>query len=74
MISGLRHTFAVTSFRRLDQAGRDMYDEIPVLSAYMGHDRIYGTEKYLHMTAENSADILGRMEHFNLGIFPEVDE
>lgn len=70
----LRHTFAVTSFRRLDQAGRDMYDEIPVLSAYMGHDRIYGTEKYLHMTAENSADILGRMEHFNLGIFPEVDE
>ena len=51
-----------------------MYDEIPVLSAYMGHDRIYGTEKYLHMTAENSADILGRMEHFNLGIFPEVDE
>lgn len=69
----LRHTFAVTSFRRLDHAGRDMYDEAPVLSAYMGHDRIYGTEKYLHMTAENSADILERMECFNKGIFPEVD-
>lgn len=70
----LRHTFAVTAFRKLDSEGKDMYDEAPVLSTYMGHDRIYGTEKYLHMTAENSGDILSLMEHFNEGIFPEVPE
>ena len=70
----LRHTFAVAAFRKLDLSGKDMYDEAPILSTYMGHDRIYGTEKYLHMTAENSADILDCMEKFNEGLFPEVDE
>lgn len=70
----LRHTFAVATFRKLNLSGKDMYDEAPILSTYMGHDRIYGTEKYLHMTAENSADILACMEKFNEGLFPEVDE
>lgn len=69
----LRHTFAVASFRKLNLEGRDMYEEVPVLSTYMGHDRIYGTEKYLHMTTENSTDILACMEKFNEGLFPEVD-
>ena len=69
-----RHTFAVTAFRKLDLSGKDIYDEAPILSTYMGHDRIYGTEKYLHMTAENSADILEYMEKFNEGLFPEADE
>lgn len=69
----LRHTFAVASFRKLNLEGRDMYEEAPVLSTYMGHERIYGTEKYLHMTTENSADILAYMEKFNEGLFPEVD-
>lgn len=70
----LRHTFAVMAFRKLASEGKDMYDEAPVLSTYMGHDRIYGTEKYLHMTAENSGDILSLMERFNEGVFPEVPE
>lgn len=70
----IRHSFAVASFRKLDHEGKDMYSEAPVLSAYMGHDRIYGTEKYLHMTAENSADIMEKMEAFNNGLFPEVPE
>ena len=72
----LRHTFAVNAFRKLHNEGKDMYDEAPVLSAYMGHDSIYGTEKYLHMAAENSNDILELMNEFNSSqsIFPEVDE
>ena len=69
----LRHTFAVASFREQQTAGRDMYDEAPVLSTYMGHEGIYGTEKYLHMTTENSDDILRCMEQFNEGLFPEVN-
>ena len=71
----LRHSFAVHSFRQMHKSGKDMYDEAPVLSAYMGHDSIYGTERYLHMAAENSADIISMMEDFNRsqGLFPEVD-
>ena len=40
----LRHTFAVTSFRKQDRDGVDMYAAAPYLSTYMGHDRLYGTE------------------------------
>lgn len=70
----LRHSFAVAAFRRLEHNGLDMYDGIPVLSTYMGHENLYGTEHYLHMTAENSRDILDKMEEFNKGIFPGVPE
>lgn len=70
----LRHSFAVAAFRRLDNNGLDMYDEIPAPSAYMGHENLYGTEHYLHMTTENSRDILDKVEEFNKGLFPEVLE
>lgn len=70
----IRHSFAVASFRKLDSEGKDMYNEVPILSTYMGHAQIYGTEKYLHMTTENSSDIMDKMEIFNNGLFPEVPE
>jgi len=38
----------------------------------MGHDRIYGTEKYLHMTAENSEDLIEQTTSYSAGLFPEV--
>ncbi len=68
----LRHSFAVAAFRQLDNNGLDMYNEIPILSTYMGHENLYGTEHYLHMTTENSQDIMDKMKEFNKGLFPEV--
>jgi len=68
----LRHTFAVTSFRKQDLVGIDMYAAAPYLSTYMGHDRIYGTEIYLHMTAENSEDVIEQNAAYSTGLFPEV--
>lgn len=70
----LRHSFAVLSLRQLSLNGADLYSEIPILSTYMGHENIYGTEHYLHSTTENNQDILLKMESFNKGVFPEVDE
>lgn len=68
----LRHTFAVHSFRKQDLAGVDMYTAEPFLSAYMGHTRIHGTETYLHMTAENSTDVIKKTTAYTDGLFPEV--
>jgi len=68
----LRHTFAVASFRKQDRNGVDMYAAAPYLSTYMGHDRLYGTEKYLHMTAENSEDLIEQTSSYSAGLFPEV--
>lgn len=45
-----RHTFAVNSFRQMIEKGYDMYVSLPVISAYMGHDSIAATEKYLRLT------------------------
>lgn len=45
-----RHTFAVNSFRQMIGKGHDMYVSLPIISAYMGHDSIAATEKYLRLT------------------------
>ena len=50
----LRHTFAVNSLRKQQADGVDRYYAVPILSTYMGHDDIYGTELYLQMTADVS--------------------
>lgn len=70
----LRHSYAVAALCKLDADGFDLYSEMPVLSTYMGHENLYGTEHYLHMTAENSHDIISKMEIFSKGLFPEVPE
>jgi len=68
----IRHTFAVHSFRKQDRAGVDMYSAAPFLSTFMGHTKLYGTETYLHMSAENSADIIEKSAEYTQGLFPEV--
>jgi integrase len=45
-----RHAFAVQRLERWYRAGADLHAQLPWLSAYMGHDNILGTEKYLHAT------------------------
>ena len=68
----IRHSYAVAIFQQLANDGVDVYSEVPILSTYLGHKNIYGTEKYLHMTASNGADILKKMADYNRGVFPEV--
>lgn len=45
-----RHAFAVHRLEGWYRAGVDLQARLPWLSAYMGHDNILGTEKYLHAT------------------------
>jgi len=68
----MRHCFAVNSFRKQDLAGTDMYSCAPLLSTYMGHKKMDCTETYLHMTAENSRDIIDKASQYSKGLFPEV--
>jgi integrase len=70
----LRHSFAVASFRKQDKTGVDMYASAPFLSEFLGHDQLDGTETYLHMTAENSADTIDRTQTYSRGLFPEVPQ
>ena len=69
----IRHSYAVATFQKLEHEGKDLYSEAPILSTYLGHKNIYGTEKYLHATAATNAEILQKMSDYNVGLFPEVD-
>jgi integrase len=45
-----RHTFAVYSFKKMIDEGKDMYVALPILSKYLGHKTIYATEPYVRLT------------------------
>jgi len=68
----LRHTFTVNSLRLQIAAGVDVYRSTPLLSIYLGHKYLRGTEKYLHMTAECAEDIFASTTAYTKGLFPEV--
>ena len=48
----LRHSFAVRRLTCWYKAGADLQAKLPLLSAYMGHDDLLGTERYLRATPE----------------------
>jgi len=57
-----RHTFAVHRLIRWYRAGVDINARLPWLSAYMGHDNLLGTERYLTATPELMATAGRRLE------------
>lgn len=48
----LRHSLAVHRLYQWYAEGADVQNKLPLLSAYMGHDRIQHTEVYLHLTED----------------------
>lgn len=70
----LRHTFAVHTLQQQSTAGIDRFYSIPILSTYLGHNDIYGTELYLQLTPEYHESIIKRAETYVGNIFPEVYE
>lgn len=57
-IHSLRHTFAVHSLRKQINEGKELMSILPVLSKYMGHRNISGTQKYLHLIKEFFSDCI----------------
>ena len=51
-LHGLRHTFAVHRVTSWYREGADVQTLLPVLSTYMGHVKLEGTQVYLSMTPE----------------------
>ncbi len=48
----LRHAFAVHRLTAWAQAGVDIHAKLPLLSAYLGHQNVLGTEVYLKATPQ----------------------
>lgn len=61
-VHDLRHTFAVHRLEAWYRAGADLSAKLPLLSAYMGHESIAATQRYLRLTPELFPDLASRME------------
>ena len=67
-IHDLRHTFAVYTLLRWYRNGEALDAKLPLLSTYLGHQNLLGTQRYLHLTAEFFPEITARVD----AVFGEV--
>lgn len=67
-IHDLRHTFAVHTLLRWYRNGEALDAKLPLLSTYLGHQNLLGTQRYLHLTAEFFPEITARVD----AVFGEV--
>jgi integrase len=72
-VHDLRHTFAVNRLLAWYQTGDEIWAKLPLLSTYMGHVTVTGTEIYLHATAE-LMDQANRRFHSHFAIPPFIRE
>lgn len=70
----LRSTFAVHRLVKWYREGADLRTTLPVLSAYLGHRDMYGTQRYLKMTAEVYPDLSERLENRYGDIIPRSNK
>lgn len=67
-----RHTFAVHCLNNWVLSGEDITVALPVLSRYLGHSSLKGTQKYLQLTAQMYPDITARLEEQFGDLIPQM--
>ena len=68
----IRHSFVCHRLNNWVRAGVDLMAMLPVLSKYLGHENVGGTQWYLKLTAEAYPDITEKMNEISGYVFPEV--
>ena len=63
----LRHTFAVDRLTAWYRQGKDVQRLLPLLSTYLGHTSVAGTQVYLRMTPELLREAGARFERYAAG-------
>ena len=66
----LRHTFSVHSLASMSESGLDLYYCLPILSTYLGHQSLRGTDTYVRLTAEMYPDLINKTSLLCSGVFP----
>lgn len=66
----LRHSHAVHKLESWYRQGADLGAKLPLLSTYLGHKSLVGTQRYLHLTPEIFPDITSRLDQFAGHVIP----
>ncbi len=72
-IHDLRHTFAVNCLKKWVLSGRDLNNALPYLSAYLGHEDMRGSQRYLRLTADLYPELTSKVENTCAYVIPEVE-
>lgn len=67
-----RHAFCVHTLAKQVQDGVDLYVALPILSVYLGHSSVRGTQRYLRLTAEAYPDLIDKVFRTCGYVLPEV--
>lgn len=70
----LRHTFAVHTLMKQVKSGKDMYCLLPILSVFMGHQSLSGTESYVRLTSEMFPELNIQISKISSYIFPSLEK
>lgn len=73
-VHDLRHTCAVHSLMKQVKEGADIYCILPVISMFLGHKTIQGTELYVRLTQEMYPDIIKQEQSVSAFVFPSQPE
>ena len=69
-----RHTFAVHSLMKQVRSGRDIYCLLPILSVFMGHKTLAGTEHYVRLTSEIFPELNMQIGEVSSYVFPSLEK
>ncbi len=70
-VHDVRHTAAVHSLIKMIRKGMDMYCAMPILSVFLGHKSLKGTETYVRLTSEMYPEILQMEAPITSFVFPD---
>jgi integrase/recombinase XerD len=71
-IHDLRHTFAVNALANMAESGMDPYVSLPILSNYLGHQSLRGTEHYVRLTSSMFPTLISNVDQLCLDVFPRL--
>lgn len=69
----LRHTFSVHTLALMAESGSDLQYSLPILSNYLGHERLESTNQYVRLTAEMYPGLLKEVDMVCLNVFPSLE-
>lgn len=69
-IHDFRHTFAVRCLENWFNSGNNIQAKLPILSAYLGHADLRGTQRYLRLTSQMYPQITEQFAEKFGGVFP----
>ncbi len=72
-IHDFRHVFSINCLKNWVLEGKDLNNCLPYLSAYLGHEDMRGSQRYLRLTADLYPDITSKIEKTCSYMIPEVN-